>query len=146
MIVPLISGWAQGFRDRIDSVPFASEIPMLFTRPIARPFLQAALWGTALAMLGGVDIHSVPGASTHKLNAIPTVPPTGLASHALNGPTPKLLHGISPKVLQGAVAPVVSPANQSADERVYLREVRLRKLHMVRPDLVPYPIYFEIYC
>jgi hypothetical protein len=25
-------------------------------------------------------------------------------------------------------------------------EVRLRKLHLVRPDLIPYPIYFEVYC
>ena len=25
-------------------------------------------------------------------------------------------------------------------------EVRLRKLHLVRPDLIPYPISFEAYC
>ena len=25
-------------------------------------------------------------------------------------------------------------------------EVRLRKLHLVRPDLISYPIYFEVYC
>ncbi|HVT82230.1 MAG TPA: hypothetical protein VHM90_16425 [Phycisphaerae bacterium] len=25
-------------------------------------------------------------------------------------------------------------------------EVRLRKLHLVRPDLIPYPIFFEVYC
>lgn len=25
-------------------------------------------------------------------------------------------------------------------------EVRLRKLHLVRPDLIPYPIYFDVYC
>jgi len=25
-------------------------------------------------------------------------------------------------------------------------EVRLRKLHLVRPDLIGYPIVFEIYC
>lgn len=24
--------------------------------------------------------------------------------------------------------------------------VRLRKLHLVRPDLIPYPISFEVYC
>jgi hypothetical protein len=24
-------------------------------------------------------------------------------------------------------------------------EVRLRKLHLVRPDLIPYPISFEVY-
>jgi len=25
-------------------------------------------------------------------------------------------------------------------------EVRLRKLHLVRPDLIQYPICFEVYC
>ena len=25
-------------------------------------------------------------------------------------------------------------------------EVRLRKLHLVRPDLIPYPIQLEVYC
>ena len=25
-------------------------------------------------------------------------------------------------------------------------ETRLRKLHLVRPDLIPYPIAFEVYC
>jgi hypothetical protein len=25
-------------------------------------------------------------------------------------------------------------------------EVRLRKLHLVRPDLIPFPIAYEIYC
>jgi len=27
-----------------------------------------------------------------------------------------------------------------------LPEVRLRKLHLVRPDLIQYPISFEVYC
>jgi len=26
------------------------------------------------------------------------------------------------------------------------QEVRLRKLHLVRPDLIPYPLAYEIYC
>jgi hypothetical protein len=25
-------------------------------------------------------------------------------------------------------------------------EVRLRKLHLVRPDLIPYPLCYEVYC
>ena len=25
-------------------------------------------------------------------------------------------------------------------------QTRLRKLHLVRPDLIPYPIAFEVYC
>ncbi len=28
----------------------------------------------------------------------------------------------------------------------YRPEVRLRKLHLVRPDLIPYPIEYEVYC
>ena len=28
----------------------------------------------------------------------------------------------------------------------YLTEVRLRKLHLARPDLIPYPIASEVYC
>ena len=28
----------------------------------------------------------------------------------------------------------------------YRPEVRLRKLHLVRPDLIPYPIAYEVYC
>ena len=27
-----------------------------------------------------------------------------------------------------------------------LHEVRLRKLHLVRPDLIPYPIAYEVVC
>lgn len=29
---------------------------------------------------------------------------------------------------------------------LYRPEVRLRKLHLVRPDLIPYPIAYEVYC
>lgn len=27
-----------------------------------------------------------------------------------------------------------------------LQEVKLRKLHLVRPDLIPYPIAYEVFC
>ena len=30
--------------------------------------------------------------------------------------------------------------------RAFPPEVRLRKLHLVRPDLIPYPIAYEVYC
>ncbi len=54
-----------------------------------------------------------------------------------------------------AVAPTpsaVSPAAAVEDDpnlapqasRQY--EVRLRKLHLVRPDLIPYPIAYEVHC
>jgi hypothetical protein len=28
----------------------------------------------------------------------------------------------------------------------YYPMVHLRKLHLVRPDLIPYPIYYAVYC
>lgn len=50
----------------------------------------------------------------------------------------------SPKAANPASArPVANPADAQA---VYRPEVRLRKLHLVRPDLIPYPIAYEIYC
>ncbi|HZL33869.1 MAG TPA: hypothetical protein VFC78_01085 [Tepidisphaeraceae bacterium] len=36
--------------------------------------------------------------------------------------------------------------SQSPLARSFYPEVRLRKLHLVRPDLIPYPIAYEIYC
>ena len=32
-----------------------------------------------------------------------------------------------------------------ADDARVAEQVRLRKLHLVRPDLIPYPIFFEVY-
>jgi hypothetical protein len=52
------------------------------------------------------------------LLAAPLIPPTAAASNNA-GETP--LAGIHP-------------------------EVRLRKLHLVRPDLIPYPIAYEVCC
>ena len=40
-----------------------------------------------------------------------------------------------------------NPPNASTEEQVRVTpEVRLRKLHLVRPDLIPYPVAFEVYC
>ena len=39
----------------------------------------------------------------------------------------------------------VSPAGESASGRL-APEVRLRKLHLVRPDLIPYPVSYDVYC
>jgi hypothetical protein len=33
----------------------------------------------------------------------------------------------------------------TADDTTSAVQVRLRKLHLVRPDLIPYPISFEVY-
>ena len=45
-------------------------------------------------------------------------------------------------------SPVSAPssANPADSQAVYRPEVRLRKLHLVRPDLIPYPIAYEVYC
>lgn len=38
-------------------------------------------------------------------------------------------------------------ANQTtASSYFFYSEVHLRKLHLVRPDLIPYPIHFPTYC
>jgi hypothetical protein len=36
--------------------------------------------------------------------------------------------------------------NRTQLAQSYFPEVRLRKLHLVRPDLIPYPIFYEVYC
>ena len=49
--------------------------------------------------------------------------------------------------LGGATAPA-SSSRPAQDEAVagIRPETRLRKLHLVRPDLIPYPIAYEVYC
>ena len=42
-------------------------------------------------------------------------------------------------------APAPAQPGDSATARIN-PEVRLRKLHLVRPDLIPYPIAYEVYC
>jgi hypothetical protein len=39
-----------------------------------------------------------------------------------------------------------TPASPSPDAVANRYEVRLRKLHLVRPDLIPYPIFYDVYC
>ena len=41
---------------------------------------------------------------------------------------------------------VVSEKRTAIASHLYYPEVRLRKLHLVRPDLIPYPIFYDIYC
>ena len=43
-----------------------------------------------------------------------------------------------PTTPQAAIAPT--------GETPVAAEVRLRKLHLVRPDLIPYPIAYEVCC
>ena len=51
----------------------------------------------------------------------------------------------------GMIPPAPSSARTPADfpapgDTVARHEVRLRKLHLVRPDLIPYPIHYDVYC
>ena len=40
----------------------------------------------------------------------------------------------------------VGDASATGEQAVTRSEVRLRKLHLVRPDLIPYPIAYEVCC
>jgi hypothetical protein len=41
---------------------------------------------------------------------------------------------------------VTAPVQDQTEIAKAPYEVRLRKLHLVRPDLIPYPIFFDVYC
>ena len=45
-------------------------------------------------------------------------------------------------------SPTLPVGNQPAEDSLagIRPEGRLRKLHLVRPDLIPYPIAYEVYC
>ena len=45
-----------------------------------------------------------------------------------------------------AAEPVRPAAAANGVAERYYPEVRLRKMHLVRPDLILYPISFEVYC
>ena len=51
-------------------------------------------------------------------------------------------------VFASAFGPVREPAPKAdrGTDSVAGAEVRLRKLHLVRPDLIPYPIAYEVIC
>jgi len=62
-----------------------------------------------------------------------------------------ILAGVLSTASPAAPLPAPRVANQPTDPQARydaLRppEVRLRKLHLVRPDLIPYPIAYEVYC
>ena len=42
--------------------------------------------------------------------------------------------------------PAIPSPDSSQSITSMLPEVRLRKLHLVRPDLIPYPIAYEVCC
>ena len=39
-----------------------------------------------------------------------------------------------------------TPKSTASVASAFMPEVRLRKIHLVRPDLIPYPISYEIDC
>ena len=41
---------------------------------------------------------------------------------------------------------LVTPTSSGEAQSARNVEVRLRKLHLVRPDLIPYPLAYEVYC
>jgi hypothetical protein len=46
-----------------------------------------------------------------------------------------------------AAPPAASPAAQNSDALAgVLPEVRIRRLHLVRPDLILYPLAYEVLC
>lgn len=86
----------------------------------------------------------------------PSVPPSLKAVNMVSGRRKVRLFLLAGTLLSAAPAlpgsvPRVLPAAQPTDSVVRndaLRppEVRLRKLHLVRPDLIPYPIEYEVVC
>jgi hypothetical protein len=56
--------------------------------------------------------------------------------------------GIAPAAQPARTPTLTSPGNPLAPAGATATryEVRLRKLHLVRPDLIPYPINYEVYC
>lgn len=51
-----------------------------------------------------------------------------------------------PPVPKLTAGPIRHTGMTVADERVNFPIGRLRKLHLVRPDLFLYPLFYEIYC
>ena len=52
-------------------------------------------------------------------------------------------------LLSAAITPppqASDAANVTGEQAITRSEVRLRKLHLVRPDLIPYPIAYEVCC
>jgi hypothetical protein len=53
---------------------------------------------------------------------------------------------LSPGVRTGAVASPAPAVDTAEAVSGALPEVRIRKLHLVRPDLILYPLFIEVLC
>lgn len=58
----------------------------------------------------------------------------------------RLLLILSALLLAGVASAPSSIGQTPVTGEVEQAEVRLRKLHLVRPDLIPYPIAYDVYC
>ena len=58
----------------------------------------------------------------------------------MDAPTPS--GSAEPSCCEAAAVSVVEGEKLASDHGV----VRMRKLHLVRPELLPYPLAYEIYC
>ena len=47
---------------------------------------------------------------------------------------------------QTSAPPAVAAASRAVASRVAPSAFRIRKLHLVRPDLIPYPLAYSVYC
>lgn len=45
-----------------------------------------------------------------------------------------------------APAPVIIPSASKTVPAAETADVRMRKLHLVRPDLIAYPLAYDVYC
>lgn len=52
--------------------------------------------------------------------------------------------GTAEPTTPAAPATAVSPEQPQAGR--FLPSFRIRKLHLVRPDLIPYPLFYEVVC
>ena len=72
---------------------------------------------------------------------------TPVTSRRLSRSLLLVLAAALPLLAPQASVSTVAPQAADRDSIAGLRpETRLRKLHLVRPDLIPYPIAYEVYC
>ena len=59
-----------------------------------------------------------------------------------------VLAGVASVLALASTSPVQTIAMPAADSQCvgYFHEARLRKLHLVRPDLISYPVSFDVVC
>jgi hypothetical protein len=54
--------------------------------------------------------------------------------------------GATAGIGQAAASKPASMSHTAIARRTFYPEARLRKMHLVRPDLILYPIFYDIYC